>query len=500
MPARPNCSQPRGSVLLAVLALCGALGCTPDPNGSGGDPSAESTLDSTADPRPWIVLIVIDTLRADFVGTYGFEGDITPQIDALARESIVFEQAYSGAPWTKPSIASLFTSLHPEAHGVLDHKGRFDDSERTRHVVDALAPEAETLAEVLSATGYSTSAIVTNHWIQNELGFGQGFDEFLLPKPRTGDAVVAETRRWLTRVDRERPAFLYLHLMDAHGPYSAAAEDLKAVEAMAGTGKERRLTPAEARAIVWYLRDSPWVAGKPGRSLARWRAAYGAGVHAADRYVGEVLAALRADGLLDHAVVIVTSDHGEELADHGGWDHGYDLYEEQLRVPLLIRLPGGDGGGRRIQRPAALLDIMPTLLGLAGARTEAPLMGRDLRAELNGPTTDEITPAILATGVKSRTGLHAIRSGRYKLLLDEDSQEARLYDLVDDPGERHNLAADLPEVRADLEQRLAALRTANGRHSLGNPRLVPLAPDVIEGLRQLGYIDAAEPPSVAPKY
>lgn len=475
-------------VLAFALSSLLAGSCTADPDRGHREKTEPSR------PPPSIVLIVIDTLRADFVGAYGFEGGLTPHLDALASESVLFESAYSVAPWTKPSVASLFTSLPPEAHGVLDHRGRFDDSGGARYVTDALSPDADTLAEALSDSGYSTHAIVTNHWIQDTLGFAQGFDEFRLPRPPTGEALVVELARSLADLRPGRPHFFYLHLMDTHGPYNPPAADLEAVREMDGIGGSRQLTAEEKKAIAWYLRDSPWVTGPQGNDLARWRAAYAAGVRVADRNVGAIVQALREGGLLDRAVLIVTSDHGEELADHGGWDHGHSLYEEQLRVPLLIRLPHGENGGLRSAEPASLLDVMPTLLALAGIDAGEQLMGRDLM----GSRASDTSRPILAAGVKSRTGVHAIYSGRHKLVVDEDSDRLELYDLADDPAELHDLSKERPEVRASLARRMADLRAEARIRTLGATHRAPLAPTLARRLEALGYMNRAPDPSQDP--
>ncbi len=481
-----RCRRRKRPTTPVVLGCLLALACQDDPRRHPGNQSGSPATESP----PWVVLLVIDSLRADFVGAYGFDGSLTPRIDELASRSILFENAYSVAPWTKPSVASLLTSLSPETHGVLDHDGRFDDSGGARHVVDGLAPEAHTLAEGLAAAGYRTTALVANPWLRKTLGFAQGFDDFIRTPPARSAELVDRLGEQLDALDPAQPHFLYIHLMDAHGPYDAPAADFEAASSMAGIGPKRALTAAERSAVPPYLRAGSWVAGAAGKDLARWRAAYAAGVRAADRTVGAILDALEARGLLEHAVLVVTSDHGEELAEHGGWDHGHTLYEEQLRIPLLLRLPGDESGGRRPGAPVSLLDVMPTLLAIAGAPTSSGLLGRDLR----DPAPVDGAPPLLVSGVKSRTGLHAIQSGRHKFVFDEDGGVGRLYDRQADPAERRDLSRQRPETRTTLERQLARLRADAARDRFGDAPRVPLDPALAVRLEALGYL-GEDPPN-----
>ncbi|MCP4036968.1 MAG: sulfatase-like hydrolase/transferase, partial [bacterium] len=214
-----------------------------------------------ADPQitgPNVILIVVDSLRADYLGTHGFAGDVSPAIDQLASESIVYENAVAPSPWTKPSVASLLTGLDPLTHRVVDHNDMFWSSVDASHKADALPEQAYTLTEALRDHGYETAAWVTNPWLNRaSLGFTQGFDHFW-SESGNADEVFQHVEQWLETRNTSRPAFLYLHLMDVHGPYQSTAELLAEFGASASLGKDRRLTSAEHKAIGYLGSKSPW--------------------------------------------------------------------------------------------------------------------------------------------------------------------------------------------------------------------------------------------------
>jgi len=446
---------------------------------------------------PSMVFVLVDTLRADYVGAYGFEGDVSPHLDRVARESIVFDNAFSQAPWTKPSIASLFTSLYPEQHGVIAHLGRYGVAGGEGPGASALPSRATTLAEILRRAGYATAAFVANPWIQRSLGFAQGFDVF--DARDVGNEVPAsrlfgKALAWLARRDRSRPFFLYLHLMDVHGPYEAPRADYDLLRGSPGLGPPRPLTAGEvARRMPYLMRGG----GPPGDPATReaWRAAYAAGVRVLDRQLGGFVDELSRDGVLDHAVLVIASDHGEELVDHGGWGHGGSVYDEQIRVPLMIRLPRGLGGGRRVERVVSLIDLMPTLLGMAGAPSPPGIAGHDLGAVLAGGDRDG-PGAAYASGVKWRPDVMAVRTREGKLIR-AGSGATVVFDLAADPGERRAS----PGVSAPRAAELAALLDAHRAALAAGPslrrRTGAMAPGTRDKLRALGYLDDATSPGAS---
>jgi arylsulfatase A-like enzyme len=213
--------------------------------------------------------------------------------------------------------------------------------------------------------------------ISPRYGFSQGFGVF--ERKEKTEALLASAGQWLAEraSDREAPFFLYLHVMDVHGPYDAPRRDYETVLRLINESESRTLTEEEYVRIPEYLRQTEWATEEERYRLKSWRAKYGAGVHAFDREIGAFLDDLRGSGVLDRAYLVLTSDHGEELMEHGGWNHGNNLYDHQLHVPLLIRKPLAEDAGRRIPSLVSLVDLMPTLSAVGGI--EAPSGIRRLR-------------------------------------------------------------------------------------------------------------------------
>lgn len=448
-------------------------------------------LGSFLTPRqPSVIFVLVDTLRADYLGAYGFDGPVSPNLDRLAGESVLFEHAFAQAPWTKPSIASLFTSLAPETHRVLTHDGKFGATTGDDGSTGALPAEATTLAESFAAAGYATAAFVANPWMLREHGFAQGFDVWdqgrAMGLPRRATGLLAAARRWLNTRDRDKPFFLYLHLMDVHGPYDASDEDWLAVRDSPGLGPDRVLTAEEQAQLRPYLLRAPWARQEGADRLRTWRGRYAAGVHAVDRHLGRFLDGLEGSGVLDDTIVVVTADHGEELADNGGWDHGHRLYDHQLRVPLLIRLPGGAGGGHRVQEIVSLIDLMPTLLAQGRIAPPMGLQGRDLSRLLDGAGAGA-GGASFAGGVKWNPELRSLRAPDWKLIADGASGAAQLFDMARDPREQHDVAAQAVAER----DRLQAELDAHVRNLASRPALATesgaVSDEMKKRLEALGY-------------
>jgi arylsulfatase A-like enzyme len=436
---------------------------------------------------PPIILILVDTLRADYLGAYGFDGGISPNIDALASESVVFERCFSQAPWTKPSIASLFTSLQPAVHQVLTHQGRFGKRDE-RPTTETLSEEVVTLAEALRAAGYATGAFVANPWIRKTHGFGQGFDVY--DSQATGNATRAEpvfkaARAWIEELSAARPYFAYIHLMDVHGPYNASDADYEAVRHSPEFGTEPiALTPAQIRSAPNYLRRSRWA--REGANDTRvWRGRYAANVYAGDRRLGKFFDELRADRTLTKAIVVLTADHGEQLHEHGMWDHGNSLYDEELHVPLIVRLPGGRNGGRKVSEVVSLIDVMPTLVKLAGAAAVDGVQGRDLSPAFEpGGAIESV--ASFATAVKWKPALRSVRTERYKLIKNADRSRTELYDVEADPRETAAISNDAAAL-AQVDALLTAQNSRNQKRGTLAGGEAELPARVRERLRALGY-------------
>ena len=462
-----------------------------------GEPVVENrALEPTA-AQPSMVLILVDTLRRDYLGFHGFEGPISPNLDWLAKESMVFENAFTQAPWTKPSVASLFTSLHPDTHGLDNHEGLFGHRQNQGLTTGVLPGEAVTLAEALKSSGYRTAAFVANPWIHERYGFDQGFDSYAVVETLPE---ILERARGFVREDESTPFFLYLHFMDVHGPYDAPAEDFRAI----GTSPSlavREEPPAGGLAkLPSYLTGIPWFEDEDlrerkfgeviGFRLSRShtiRARYAANVLDFDRRIAPFLNEVRNSELNQNTILVLTSDHGEELLEHGGWDHGFNLYDHQVRVPLLIRSPGARDAGRRVTRAANLVDVMPTLLALASAHAPEGVQGEDLLGVEAPDTPDARDRPTPSAATQHREGVHALRTDRYKLIFDEITGSASLFDLASDPFEYQDVAAD-NETETRHLLGLLTRHLERTRRSRLRPESAPVPDDVRRRLEALGYL------------
>ncbi len=498
-PRRVDLTKWSGKNIKLRLAVAPAFGA-PDPpwaervRVAWGDPVVGSRPDlrrqgssTRADDRPSIVFILVDTLRADYLGSYGFDGDISPGLDRLAAESLRFENAFSQAPWTKPSIATLFTSLYPEVHGLTNHEGLFWGKGRPNMRTGVLPEEAITLAEILRENGYRTASFMTNPMLAPTYGFDQGFEVYEVHEIRDlSNLVMDAATRWIESIPDDEPFFAYLHFMDVHGPYDSPEKDFEALKDSPSLGGDRALREKEYDEISDYLKRVDWAREPEARSVRTWRARYAAGIRDFDRRLASFLEGLRSSGRFDNVYLVLTSDHGEELFEHQGWDHGHTLFGQQLHVPLLIRRPGGEGA-RAVTDVVGLIDLMPTLLSLAGIESSAGVQGRDVSALLDGDAV-ESRGVSRATATSDRPSLHAMRTPDYKLILDIDTGETWLFNARKDPSEQENLSAERPEIVEELRDRLLtriAESTAEG--ALGK-RLAPIPDELIEQLRALGYV------------
>jgi choline-sulfatase len=398
------------------------------------------------EPAPLgVVIVTLDTTRADHLPVYGLMGAAMPHLERLAREGVVFDQATSVAPLTLPAHCSLFTGLYPPTHGVRDNADR------------ALAPERTTLAEVLHARGFRTGAFVGSAILDAERGLAQGFDRYsgvtdgesrdsrgAPRRQRPANEVIDDAERWLDGVTDSR-FLLWAHLYDPHRPY-----------------------------------DPP----EPYRT--RYVDAYTGEIAFADAQVGRLLNLLERRHLRDRTVVVVVADHGESLGDHDERDHGVFVYESVLRVPLIIRGPGLEPG--RIADVVRLVDVMPTVLNLVGVPAP-PTDGTSLvdRMRGAGPLDLEAYAESLYPQQFGWSSLRSLRASRYKLI---EAPHPELYDLERDPFEQHNIYEKRRGLAEVMERRLAAL----GRGASAQDPAAPSA-EVQERLATLGYVAGRPTPS-----
>lgn len=433
--------------------------------------------------RQDIVLVVVDTLRADHLGVYGYPRGTTPRLDGLARQATVFDAAWSAAPWTLPSVMSIMTSRYPSSHKV-ENDGL------------KLAVDVPTLAESLKQAGYATGGFVSHVYVSATFGFGRGFevfDDFGLSQPGyrleagmepPADRVTDAALAWLNRQGR-RPVLLIVHYFDPHWPY-APPERYRALYPNAYAGPH----DAAYDSISRYLDPQVPIPEEYRRFLID---RYDGEIRFVDDQIGRLLDGMTVSGRAARTWVIVTADHGEEFKDHGSMGHGRRLYEEAVRVPLLIgRPPGGTAGrgtgpaaGRgtgpaaaaRVSVPASGIDLFPTIAALAGVPAPAGLQGASLvpllRARPDGPEGPGAAGRAGATGTVPAAGpagdrplvcetirlnahLKAVRRGTLKLIQSMDENRTELYDLAADPLEHRDLSAERPEERRTLARALFA--------------------------------------------
>lgn len=443
---------------------------------------------------PNVLLILVDTLRADHMGLYGYGRDTTPHIDAFAREAVVFENAVVQAPWTAPSVASLFTGLYPSVHGLdagIDLDRSFDPAREDRPMAlqKALAPSVPTLAEELRRHGYTTAGFVSQVYLNSVFGFGQGFEryrdaEFTTEKIR-GERTNELVLQWLEEEPGE-PFFLFVHYNDPHFPYDAPEPfGRKFVGDYDGP-----LTPADTKQV----HKLPEREDLTPEDIDYVRALYDGEIAYLDSVVGGLLERVRSRSWERPLLVVLTADHGEEFFEHGGTSHGFTLYDEQLRVPLVVLDPRARGG-RRVDAQVRVVDLKPTLLELAGiGEPPAPVQGTSFAELVRGEADGEARAAFSeatwdgdAWAIRAPDGL--------KLILHPEDGRVQLFDLTQDPKEQHDLAAERPEVARRLEQALRSWveRNRELRAELGSEEgglgEVALDEELQTQLRALGYLE-----------
>ncbi len=384
------------------------------------------------------ILVSIDTLRADHLGCYGYGPPTSPEIDAFRRDAILFASAIAHAPSTLPSHASLFTSLLPDHHGA-SFAGR-----------TALPEELDTLAEVLSRRGIETASFNNGGQVDGVFGLAQGFAVYESLEDHRFDAVVDAAIRRLGTASRDR-FFLFLHTYEVHAPYTPDTRLLSLFD----DAYRGPLPPEISQELIRRINGRALTLDEA--DLRHVAAAYDAEIRSADAAFGRLMRLLREQGLYDDTLVILTSDHGEEFGEHGwvGW-HSHTLYDELLRVPLLVKLPGGAHAGDRVEAQVRLIDVAPTVV--AAFRLRAP---RQFQGESLLPLLEEAEPSSrVAVSRLDRTAPRrgpigrSIRTARWKLA------NGHLYDLERDPQERTPVTTvnwdTVRELKDRLERELAA--------------------------------------------
>ena len=412
-----------------------------------------------------LLLVLVDTLRADRVGLYGHDENTTPNLDRLAGESLVFERAISQSSWTMPATASVLTGLYPLEHGVTDGQ--------------ALDFRFETVAEVLQESGFTTFAISANPIVGRSEGFHQGFEEFV-HRPWARASVVNELLLQILEENRNLRWFGYVHYIDPHDPYKAPTAESRTLEAeysgpYAEQANFKRLWDAVNFGIgqpVFGREDLQYLLSAYDEEIRYW-----------DSEFGKLLDAVGRLGILDNTVLIVVSDHGEEFLEHGKLKHGMHLYDESVRVPLLIWAPGLVEPERR-EQPIETRLVSDAILELMGG-AEGSKPGGGLLSERRPLAFGHSGHARLA-GVTGRTELASVQTAEWKYLASLEAERYELFNLKRDPQETVNLAdQELPvlsRLQETLDRWLITTRLQHGDE-------VEPDPEILEKLRALGYVE-----------
>ncbi len=396
-------------------------------------------------PRPNIVIYLVDTLRQDHLGLYGYERETSPSIDALARDSIVFKQAYATSAWTKASTASLMTGLHPRQHGATSR-------------ASPLSPQADLLSERLGPMGYYRAGIVTNPFASGHWGFDRGYDLFEdlgegLENIGAWQMIPAEqvNQRAFEVLDGrpvDRPFFLYLHTIDPHGPNNP-------IEPYDTLFTDNPRPPGVASLLP--MRPQPL-------RLQNTVALYDSEIRYSDDKFGEFIKGLKDRGLYDNTVIWFVSDHGEEHLDHGRGGHGTQIFNEVVEVPLILKLADQDQAGQVIDTPVSLVDVVVTQLNMLEQHAPETLAGRNLLDLIDSES--DIAPIFLDLNLVagSQQTLHVSKGivlGDYKYFEElAPTAEKYLFNLRQDPGETKNLIDEQPDKAAELEILLKVQRSS----------------------------------------
>ncbi len=445
-----------------------------------------------AAPPKRVILISIDTLRADRLSLYGYPRRTSPVLDAFAEEAVVFEDVSSPSPWTLPAHASLFSGLYPNTHRLNSHERR-------------LRPRVRGLADILAEHGFRTAAVVNSYYLSRRFGLDRGFRDFVYVKEsvesiRRSDPITDQAIEWLSRYP-DQPVFLFVHYYDVHSDYTALPRYLEEfVQPYDG-----RLDGSTAQLLEFRKGSFAMDAGDAAHLLDR----YDASIRQMDDDLGRLFSFLREQGWLDESLIVVTSDHGEAFLEHGTVLHGQNQYQEVQRVPLVIRSPN-HFAARRIDLPVSLVDVAPTLLSLLGIEPPEPLDafgafdGVDLSPLLASNDAEparaagksrpdanalrELLPIRVLFGEADHTAeafdiTRSVRRGNVKLHFNRLTGRHELYDLEHDPGEQHDIAPQWKELAKEL---LAELSRFEDTQRLEAP-VIDLSPEEREALERLGY-------------
>jgi arylsulfatase A-like enzyme len=420
-----------------------------------------------------LILISIDTLRADHMGCYGYARETSPELDRIAETGVLFEEASASASWTVPAHMSMLTGLYQRTHGINGWR-------------KTARSDLRFLAEILAENGFSTGALVNVYLLDAKRGFAEGFQLYErtpAAEERGGSTpqMVLRAKEWI-HTRRENRFFLFLHLYDVHSDYGA----LPAYQALFshdyggsvdGSSAQLRAYRKGEIATTWDEAD-----------VRQLRDLYDAGIRQLDDQLASLFVFLRRQGIAQETLVVITSDHGEEFLDHGDVLHGRSLYEELVHVPLIMTGPGIPAG-RRIAGAASHVDILPTALAILGIAIPQDLDGRDLSLAWREPSRWESDRHIFSEtdvwlSMEKGNFRRSVRRGRFKLHYDRLTESKTVFDLEKDPSETTDISRDEPALTRALWSALEQFMESNQ----SVPETLDLSPEELERLEALGYL------------
>lgn len=416
--------------------------------------------------RPNIILIMLDTLRADHLSFYGYERNTSPTIDAFARENIAYSYATAASPWTPPSVATMFTGLYATSHGMIPPNEREDAKKALKRLDENL----DTLAEIFKRNGYQTAAVTPNPWTNQEFGYDQGFDDFqFLPREHAG----VISKAGIETIDRlaanDAPFFLYLHYLDPHDPYAPPAD---------------------------FRRKFSGALVKDGRTysekMQEYINLYDGEIAFMDSRIARVFDALKTKGLYDDSVIIMLGDHGEQFMEHGDHRHGFKLFNEEVHIPLILK-PGRGIQPKVVDQTVSTIDVFPTLLALAGLPLPSYVAGLNLL---------EYDKLAARPGVMSEIDRHYVQkafinNNRDKLLMgsmlidkplegDIRDHVLGLYNQHTEDHETKSLTNDA--LVKELKARFTEVNDQALRNKTAGGAEVTVKDETIDQLKSLGYL------------
>jgi len=495
-------------ILLLAGVISSAISCSGKKN---------THLDATH-KKDNVILVSIDTVRADRLGCYGYsKRNTSPNLDRLADEGILFENFITAAPWTTPAHLSMITSLNPSTHGMTQAFGDMWSKLFKGRDFFKLPSSRITLAEVLKNNGFKTAAFTAGGPLDPALGFEQGFDRYETSMYKLRKKNMKEMFSWLGE-NKSRQFFLFWHNFEVHSPYLSTdfVNDVL-------PENESGALVAEMNKIADVPLKKVWPSGasiqrkkqtsylKTNKLFTRdvCDALYTSGIKSADRWFGRLVSHLKKLGIYDNTMIIVTSDHGEEMGDHNLGIyynvHGHTLYDEMVKVPLIIKLPRQRAAGTRVSKIARTIDIMPTVLdSFALKPTKNEMQGSSLAPYwlAADKTPDRIA---YTESLARRTEKKSLRTSRYKYILNIDAQTVKehgrgylptdkslnpeLFDLKKDPAEKINLIGNDTSAKIkDLSARFSRLLRTHINTNQGKAEPAKLNDDTVEKLKGLGYL------------